>query len=114
MRNRRRRRLRSYGEGFGVNAIFGCLLGLVGGLLGIQELLTGEYPMLWLPVLFVSVGLFMLLRNQSDDVVDEVTEDGCTTCRGAGTVYSDEWNDWRKSGPVHTIRELCPTCQGEA
>jgi rRNA maturation protein Nop10 len=27
-------------------------------------------------------------------------------------VYTAEWNDWRKTGPVHTIREICPACQG--
>lgn len=96
-----------------MNAIFGCLLSLAGGLLMVQDLLTRDYRMLWLPVLLVSVGVFMLLRHRpDDDLAPTDGNDRCTTCRGAGTVYSAEWNDWRKSGPVHTIRELCPSCQG--
>jgi hypothetical protein len=96
-----------------VNAIFGCLVSLGGSLLLITNLLTSEYRMLWLPVLLLSVGMFMLLRHQSDDdPLETMDGDRCTTCRGAGTVYSAEWNDWRKTGPVHTIRELCPACQG--
>jgi hypothetical protein len=79
----------------------------------IQELLTSDYMLLWLPVLLLVIGAFMLLRHQPDDVIDlRDRHDNCTTCRGAGTVYSAEWNDWRKTGPVHTIRELCPSCQG--
>jgi hypothetical protein len=96
-----------------VNAIFGCLVSLGGSLLLIQNLLSRNYQLLWLPVLLLSVGLFMLLRHQPDDDQFELSDsDHCTTCRGAGTVYSAEWNDWRKTGPVHTIRELCPSCQG--
>jgi hypothetical protein len=96
-----------------VNAIFGCLISLGGSLVLIENLLTREYKLLWLPVLLVSVGLFMLLRHQpDDDLMDAPDGDRCTTCRGVGTVYSAEWNDWRKTGPVHTIRELCPACQG--
>jgi hypothetical protein len=96
-----------------LNAIFGCLLSLGGGLLLIQELMTDSYMLLWLPVLLLTLGPFMLLRHESDDVID-LRDNGanCNTCRGAGTVYSAEWNDWRKTGPVHTIRELCPACQG--
>lgn len=98
-----------------MNAIFGCLVSLGGSLLLIQNLLSRDYKLLWLPVLLLSVGLFMLLRHQPDDDQLDVAEGGhCTTCRGAGTVYSAEWNDWRKTGPVHTIRELCPSCQGAA
>ncbi len=96
-----------------MNAIFGCLLSLAGSLLLIQDLLTRDYKTLWLPAFLLSVGIFMLLRHQpDDDLVEGIEYDGCTTCRGAGTVYSAEWNDWRRSGPVHTIRELCPSCQG--
>ena len=96
-----------------MNAIFGCLVSLGGALLMVQDLLSRDYKMLWLPVLLLSVGLFMLLRHQSDDdLLESGDGDRCTTCRGAGTVYSAEWNDWRKTGPVHTIRELCPECQG--
>ena len=101
------------GRKHSVNAIFGCLVSLGGSLLLITNLLTREYRMLWLPVLLLSVGMFMLLRHQSDDdPLEPMDGDRCTTCRGAGTVYSAEWNDWRKTGPVHTIRELCPSCQG--
>jgi hypothetical protein len=68
--------------------------------------------MLWLPILLLSAGLFMSLRHRSDDDVIDLRDPGtCGTCRGVGTVYSAEWNDWRKTGPVHTIRELCPSCQ---
>jgi hypothetical protein len=97
-----------------VNAIFGCLIALGGGLLLIENLLTSGYRMLWLPVFLLAVGFFMLLRHRpdDDDVIDLRDQDRCSTCRGAGTVYSAEWNDWRKSGPIHTIRELCPSCQG--
>jgi hypothetical protein len=96
-----------------VNAIFGCLVSLGGSLLLIQNLLSRDYKMLWLPVLLLCAGLFMLLRHQSDDdLMQSGDGDRCTTCRGTGTVYSAEWNDWRKTGPVHTIREPCPECQG--
>ena len=96
-----------------MNAIFGCLVSLGGALLLIADLLTGKYQMLWLPVLLLVTGLFMLLRHVSDDDLPESADtDRCGTCRGAGTVYTAEWNDWRKTGPVHTIRELCPSCQG--
>ena len=96
-----------------MNAIFGCLVSVGGALLLVQDLLTGDYRMLWLPAFLLSVGFFMLLRHQpDDDLMNDAPGDRCTTCRGAGTVYSAEWNDWRKSGPVHTIRELCPACQG--
>lgn len=96
-----------------MNAIFGCLVSLGGVLLLIQNLLSREYSLLWLSVLLVSAGLFMLLRNRRDDDLMETADGGrCATCRGVGTVYSAEWNDWRKTGPVHTIRELCPSCQG--
>lgn len=95
-----------------MNAIFGSLMSLAGVLLLIQDLLTSEYRMLWLSVFLLSAGLFMLLRHQPDDLGDRPDGDRCTTCRGVGTVYSAEWNDWRKTGPVHTIRELCPSCQG--
>jgi hypothetical protein len=97
-----------------VNAIFGCLLSLGGGLFLIQDFVTGDYKMLWLPVALLTVGLLMLLRHRSyDDVADLRDGHGtCATCRGAGTVYSAEWNDWRKSGPIQNIRELCPSCQG--
>ena len=94
-----------------MNAIFGCLMSLAGALLLIQDLLTSEYKLLWLPVFLLSVGLFMLLRHQPDDL-DRPDGDRCATCRGVGTVYSAEWNDWRKTGPVQQIRELCPSCQG--
>ena len=100
------------GEERAVNAIFGCLISLGGALLLIQDLLSRDYKMLWLPVLLIAVGLFMLLRHRADDLMDVADGDRCTTCRGVGTVYSAEWNDWRKTGPVHTIRELCPSCQG--
>jgi len=95
-----------------VNAIFGCLMSLAGTLLMVQDLLSSAYKSLWLPVFLLSVGLFMLLRHESDDLIDRPDGDRCSTCRGVGTVYSAEWNDWRKTGPVHTIRELCPSCQG--
>ena len=98
-----------------MNAIFGSLLSLFGVLLGIQELLTDGYHQLWAPALLLAIGPFMLLRNRSqddDDPPEHRRTDRCTTCRGAGTVYSQEWNDWRRPGPVHTIRELCPACQG--
>ena len=96
-----------------MNAIFGCLLSLGGGLLLTQNLVSGDYPSLWLPVLIFSVGLLMLLRHQSDDDVIDLRDgqNSCSTCRGAGTVYSAEWNDWRRSGPIHNIRESCPACQ---
>ena len=97
-----------------MNAIFGCLLSLGGGLILVENLVSRDYKMLWLPVLLISLGLFMALRHKSDDDVIDLRdgEGTCATCRGAGTVYSAEWNDWRKSGPVHNIRELCPACQG--
>lgn len=95
-----------------MNAVFGCLVSLAGLLLLVRDLLTGDYRMLWLPVMLLSVGPFMLLRHQSDDVSADEGGDRCTTCRGAGTVYTAEWNDWRRTGPVQTIRELCPSCQG--
>jgi len=96
-----------------VNAIFGCLISLGGALLLVENLLTSSYKILWLPALLLSVGLFMLLRHQPDDDLPGMAEsDQCGTCRGAGTVYTAEWNDWRKTGPVHTIREICPACQG--
>jgi hypothetical protein len=98
--------------GSAVNAIFGCLLSLGGGLLLIQNIVSREYRSLWLAVLLLSVGLFMLLRHRPDDEQLDLPEGHCSTCRGAGTVYSAEWNDWRKTGPVHNIRELCPSCQG--
>ena len=97
-----------------MNAIFGCLLSVGSALLLIQNLVSGNYSLLWLPVLIGAIGLFMLLRHRSDDdVIDLRDHEGtCATCRGAGTVYSAEWNDWRKTGPVQQIRELCPSCQG--
>jgi hypothetical protein len=94
-----------------VNAVFGSLLSLTGSALLVGILIIDDYEQLWAPALLLAVGLFMLLRNRRDDETD-VNRKGCGTCRGAGTVYSAEWNDWRRSGPVHTIRELCPTCQG--
>jgi hypothetical protein len=97
-----------------VNAIFGCLLSLGGGFLLIQDFANRDYKMIWLPLGLLLIGLVMLLRHRSyDDALD--LRDGrgiCSTCRGAGTVYSAEWNDWRKSGPIQNIRELCPSCQG--
>jgi hypothetical protein len=27
-------------------------------------------------------------------------------------VYSAEYNDWRATGPVRTVREMCPSCEG--
>jgi hypothetical protein len=82
-------------------------------LLLIQDLLSRDYKQLWLPALVLLIGLFMLLRHRSDDDPLEASDgDRCITCRGVGTVYSAEWNDWRKTGPVLTIRELCPSCQG--
>ncbi len=97
-----------------MNAIFGCLLSLGGTLLLIQDLAVSSYRGLWLPVLLLTVGLFMLLRHRSDDDASDTADDPglCATCRGAGTVYSDEWNDWRRSGPIRNIRELCPSCEG--
>jgi hypothetical protein len=97
-----------------VNAIFGSLLSLGGGLLLFQDLLSRDYKILWLPVLIVTVGLFMSLRHRSDDDVIDLRDnrDTCFTCRGVGTVYSAEWNDWRKTGPINNIRELCPACRG--
>ena len=95
-----------------MNAIFGSLMSLAGVLLLIQDLLVSGYRMLWLPVFLFTFGLFMLLRHQPDDLGHRTDGDRCATCRGVGTVYSAEWNDWRKTGPVHTIRELCPACQG--
>ena len=97
-----------------MNAIFGCLLSLGGGGLLIQDLASSSYRSLWLPVLLLSVGLFMLLRHRPDDDPIDQDDDAslCATCRGAGTVYSDEWNDWRRSGPIRNIRELCPSCEG--
>ncbi len=68
--------------------------------------------MLWLPTLLLAAGLALLLRNRRDDEFDRATLESCVTCNGAGTVYTDEWNDWRRSGPITAIRELCPTCEG--
>jgi hypothetical protein len=98
-----------------VNAIFGCLLAVGGSLLFLQDLVSRDYRSLWLSVLLAAVGSFMLLRHRPDDDVIDLREEAagtCATCRGAGTVYSDEWNDWRRSGPIQNIRELCPSCQG--
>jgi hypothetical protein len=96
-----------------VNAIFGCLVSLGGSLLLIQNLWAHNYSWLWVPVLLMSAGVFMQLRHRPDDEPVSVTiGDRCPTCRGAGTVYSAEWNDWRKTGPVRRIRDLCPACQG--
>jgi hypothetical protein len=95
-----------------VNAIFGALLSLTGSCLLVENVVASDYQLVWIPALLVFVGLIMLLRNRRDD--DLAHGASCDTCRGAGTVYSDEWNDWRRSGPVYTIRELCPTCQGDS
>jgi hypothetical protein len=96
-----------------VNAIFGALLSLTGSVLLVELLVSSDYQWLWVPAVLLCLGMFMLLRNRRDDEIDLVHDDSsCVTCRGAGTVYSAEWNDWRRSGPVHTIRELCPSCQG--
>jgi uncharacterized membrane protein YfcA len=96
-----------------VNAIFGALVSLTGSALLVQTLLSAEYQRLWIPAVLMCIGLIMLLRNRREDEMDAARYGArCSTCRGAGTVYSEEWNDWRRSGPIHTIRELCPVCQG--
>lgn len=96
-----------------MNAIFGALLSFTGSVLLVETLVDTEYNRLWVPALLLSVGLFMLLRHRREDELELILDGGhCPTCRGAGTVYSAEWNDWRRSGPVHTIRELCPVCHG--
>jgi hypothetical protein len=93
-----------------MRAIVACLLLVIGALLAIQGLLQN----LWVlapAVLLVTAGLGLLLRNPPAPL-DEDTGHGCGTCRGAGTVYSAEYNDWRQTGPIRTVRELCPACQG--
>jgi hypothetical protein len=97
-----------------MNAIFGCLVALGGILLLIGDLASHHLKVLWLPVALLVLGPAMLLRHHrdEDDDADPNRDDGtCPTCRGSGTVWSDEWNDWRRIGPVRTIRERCPACQ---
>ncbi|GAA3619101.1 hypothetical protein GCM10022223_39900 [Kineosporia mesophila] len=95
-----------------MNAVFGALLAIGASGLYAGNLLLGDYDMLWLPSLLLAAGLALLLRNRRDDEQEQAGLDDCSTCKGAGTVYTDEWNDWRRSGPITTIRELCPTCEG--
>jgi hypothetical protein len=95
-----------------VNAVFGALLALGATCLYAADVLLGAYHLIWLPSLMLVVGLSLLLRNRRDDEGEPVPAGHCTTCKGAGTVYTAEWNDWRRSGPVRSIRELCPTCEG--
>ena len=94
-----------------MNAIFGCLVAMGGAVLLVQDLVTRDVRLLWLPVLLLVVGPFMMLRHQRDDE-DERPDDGrCRTCRGAGSVHSAEWNDWRRAGPILNVREPCPDCR---
>ncbi|MBT0772111.1 hypothetical protein KIH74_24420 [Kineosporia sp. J2-2] len=98
-----------------MNAVFGALLAIGASGLYAENLLSSNYAMLWLPSLMLVVGLAMLLRNRRDDELDGLGTAGlsdCSTCNGAGTVYTAEWNDWRRSGPITSIRELCPSCEG--
>ncbi|GAB3239044.1 hypothetical protein [Kineosporia babensis] len=95
-----------------MNAVFGALLALAASVLYVTNLLLGDYTLLWLPSLLMVAGLALLLRNRRDDEIDLAEATSCGTCRGAGTVYTAEWNDWRRSGPVGSIRELCPSCEG--
>ena len=95
-----------------MNAVFGALLAIGATCLYAANLLLGEYSMLWLPSLVLAAGLALLLRNGRDDEQERAAAGHCVTCHGAGTVYTDEWNDWRRSGPIRTIRELCPSCEG--
>jgi hypothetical protein len=95
-----------------VNAVFGALLALAATCLYAADLVLGAYHLIWVPSLLLAVGLALLLRNRRDDETERAATDHCATCKGAGTVYTAEWNDWRRSGPVRSIRELCPTCEG--
>lgn len=93
-----------------VRAIFGCLLIVTGVLFGAQQFVAPGSN-LWIAAVVVLTGLCYLLRGPSRTVV-AAGEDSCLTCHGAGTVYSDEYNDWRRTGPIRTIRDLCPACEG--
>jgi hypothetical protein len=64
----------------------------------------------WPSALAVCAGVAILLRPSHESI--DLREDGCRTCRGAGTVYSAEYNDWRATGPIRVLRELCPACEG--
>ncbi|GLY17842.1 hypothetical protein LWF15_26495 [Kineosporia rhizophila] len=95
-----------------MNAVFGALLALVASVLYVTNLLLGDYALLWLPSLLLVAGLALLLRNRRDDESDQSGPEFCATCHDSGTVYTAEWNDWRRSGPIRSIRELCPACEG--
>lgn len=95
-----------------VNAVFGALLALAASVLYVTNLALGDYALLWLPSVLLVAGLALLLRNRREDEAELLEHEFCGTCRGAGTVYTAEWNDWRRSGPVRSIRELCPACEG--
>ncbi len=93
-----------------MRAILGCLLTVAGALFGAQEYVFPDINA-WIAAAVVLAGLALLLRRPAGATGAD-HEDSCQTCRGAGTVYSDEYNDWRQTGPVKVIRELCPACEG--
>lgn len=93
-----------------MRAIVGCLLMVSGTLLAAGQLLTADTS-LWGAALLICAGVGLLLRR-SPTTIDLRGYDGCRTCRGAGTVYSAEYNDWRSTGPIRVLRELCPSCEG--
>jgi len=95
-----------------MNAVFGALLAITASGLYAANLAFGTYGLLWVPSLLLTAGLALLWRNRRDDETERTVLNSCATCNGAGTVYTAEWNDWRRSGPVGSIRELCPTCEG--
>jgi hypothetical protein len=97
-----------------VRAILGCLLMVSGASIGAEEFLF-ENNNLLVATAFAGVGIgIVLLLRRPNTAIDLRDDASCRTCRGAGTVYTAEYNDWRQTGPIKTIRELCPTCEGLA
>ncbi|MFI7587855.1 hypothetical protein ACIB24_12345 [Spongisporangium articulatum] len=88
------------------------------GGLGILTLIAGAVMAVELPfggaAGLVATGVVLVLGGllMVRSVAAYRVRQRCTTCGGAGTVYSAEWNDWRAKGPVQNIRELCPACEG--
>ncbi len=96
-----------------MRAILGCLLMVTGPWLGVATLLSSLSPGIggWTACAFL-VLLGLLLLGCRPGPAAPRDERACRTCRGGGTVYSEEYNDWRRAGPIPVIRELCPGCQG--